>query len=106
MYNYWTNDIIDPDELVAYAVLPESSEAFGTGWANPEAQELARQGAAEADSAKRETIYHRIQEIWNADAPMIPLYHKPYIDVTTVKVHNFGHPPTGQWVWKKTWIEQ
>src|SRR5829696_1237249 len=25
MTNYWTNDIVDPDELVAYAVLPESS---------------------------------------------------------------------------------
>ena len=105
MYNSWTNDIIDPDELIAYAVLPESSEAFQTGWSNAEAIDLAHQGAAETDSAKRQTIYYRIQELWNADAPMIPLYHKPYIDVTTLAVHNLGHPPTGQWVFKKTWIE-
>jgi hypothetical protein len=25
--------------------------------------------------------------------------------VMTTKVHNFGHPPTGQWVWKATWLE-
>jgi peptide/nickel transport system substrate-binding protein len=106
MYNSWTNDIIDPDELIAYAILPESSEAFETGWQNAEATELAKQGAAETDPAKRQTIYYRIQEIWNSEAPMVPLYHKPYIDVTTVQVHNFGHPPTGQWVWKKTWMEQ
>jgi peptide/nickel transport system substrate-binding protein len=106
MYNSWTNDIIDPDELVSYAILPESSEAFETGWQNQEATELARQGATETDPAKRQAIYYRIQEVWNAEAPMVPLYHKPYIDVTSVKVHNMGHPPTGQWVWKKTWIEQ
>jgi peptide/nickel transport system substrate-binding protein len=106
MTNYWTNDIIDPDELVAYAVLPESSEAFHTGWANPEAQELARQGAAELDPARRREIYFRIQEIFNQDSPMILLYHRPYVDVTTTRVRNFGHPPTGQWDWKATWIEQ
>ncbi|CAA9570126.1 MAG: Oligopeptide ABC transporter, periplasmic oligopeptide-binding protein OppA [uncultured Thermomicrobiales bacterium] len=102
----WTNDIIDPDELVAYAVLPESSEAYHTGWANPEAQDLARRGAAELDPAKRKEIYFRIQEIFNEDAVMLLLYHTPYVDVTTTRVRNFGHPPTGQWEWKQTWLEQ
>ncbi|MFN8591799.1 MAG: ABC transporter substrate-binding protein [Thermomicrobiales bacterium] len=106
MSNYWTNDIIDPDELVAYAVLPESTEAFRTGWNNKEAQDLARQGAAESDPAKRKEIYFRIQEIYNEDSPMLMLYHKPYVDVTTTKVHNHNHPPTGQWDWRTTWIEQ
>jgi peptide/nickel transport system substrate-binding protein len=104
--NGWTNDIIDPDELVAYAVLPESSEAYHTGWANPEAQDLARKGASELDPAKRKEIYFRIQEIFNEDSPQLLLYHKPYIDVTTTKVHHLGHPPTGQWEWKQTWLEQ
>ena len=106
MSNYWTNDIIDPDEMVAFAVLPESAEAFQTGWANAEAQELARQGAAEPDPAKRKEIYFRIQEIYNEESPMLPLYHKPYVNVTTTRVHNFNHPPTGQYDWKTTWIEQ
>jgi peptide/nickel transport system substrate-binding protein len=106
MSNYFTYDIIDPDEIVGFSVLPESSQAFQTGWANPEAQELARQGAAETDSAKREEIYFRIQELYNQDSPMVILYHKPYIDLTTTRVHNFSHPPTGQYVFTKTWIEQ
>jgi peptide/nickel transport system substrate-binding protein len=106
MTNYWTNDIIDPDELVAYAVLPESQEAFGTGWNNTEAQDLARKGAAELDPAKRKEMYFRIQELFNQDSPMLPLYYQPYVNVTTTKVHNFSHPPTGQYVWTKTWIEQ
>lgn len=102
----WTNDIIDPDELVAYAVLPESSEAYHTGWQNEEAQNLAHEGAAETDPAKRQEIYYRIQEIFLEDSPMLATYHRPYLDITTTKVHNFGHPPTGQFDWKKTWIEQ
>lgn len=102
----WTNDIIDPDELVAYAILPESSQNFQTGWSNAEATDLAKQGAAEVDPGKRKTIYFRIQEIYAAESPMLSLYHKPYVDVTTPKVHAFGHPPTGQWVWKKTWLEK
>lgn len=104
--NYWTNDIIDPDELVAYAVLPEGSEAFHTGWDNKEAQDLAREGAAESDPARRREIYFRIQELFNQDSPMVIFYHKPFVDVTTTRVHNFSQPPTGQWVWKATWIEQ
>src|SRR5215207_1472713 len=106
MTNYWTNDIVDPDELVAYAVLPESSEAFGTGWANSEAQELARQGASELEPAKREEIYFRIQEIYNEESPMLPLYYTPYVNLRTASVHNFNHPPTGEYDWKLTWIEQ
>jgi peptide/nickel transport system substrate-binding protein len=88
---YWTNDIIDPDELVGFAVLPESADAFHTGWDNAEAQDLARQGAAEADPAKRKEIYFRIQELYSEESPMIPLYYK--------------HPPTGQYNWRTTWVE-
>ena len=106
MTRYWTNDIIDPDELVAYAVLPESSEAFQTGWNNEEAQELAREGAAEPDPAKREEMYFRIQEIYHEESPMLALYYAPYVDVTSTRIHNFGHPPTGQYTWTTTWIEQ
>ncbi len=104
--NGWTNDIVDPDELVAYAVLPESSEAFHTGWSNPEAIDLAKKGPLELDPVKRKEIYFRIQELFNEDAAMLLLYQKPYVDVTTTKIHNFGHPPTGQWDWRKTWLEQ
>ncbi len=103
---YWTNDIIDPDELVGFAVLPDAVEAFHTGWEHAEAQELARQGPAETDPEKRKQIYFRIQEIHSEESPMLPLYYEPFINVTTTRVHNFQHPPTGQYNWKTTWMEQ
>jgi peptide/nickel transport system substrate-binding protein len=102
---YWTNDIIDPDELVTFFVLPESSNAFHSSWSNAEAVELARQGPTELDPAKRQEIYNRIQEIFNEDPPAVLLYHKPNPVLTTAKVHNFQQPITGQYVWKETWLE-
>jgi hypothetical protein len=36
---------------------------------------------------------------------MVILYHKPYVDLTTTRVHNFSHPPTGQYVFTRTWME-
>jgi peptide/nickel transport system substrate-binding protein len=106
MYTGWTNDIIDPDELVSYAILPESSQNYQTGWNNQEAMDLAVQGRAELDPEKRKQIYFRIQEIFNTDSPMVILYQKPYVEVMTTKVHNFQQPPTAQYVWKKTWLDQ
>jgi len=103
---YWTNDIIDPDELVAFAVEPKTADAFHTGWSNPEAVDLAAKARAELDPEKRKQMYYRIQELYNQDAVMVLLYNKPYIDVLSKKVHGFVQPPTGQWVWKETWIEQ
>jgi peptide/nickel transport system substrate-binding protein len=103
---YWTNDIIDPDELVTFLVLPDSSNHYHTGWSNQEAMDLAKKAATEMDPEQRRQDYYRIQEIFNAEAPMVLLFHKPYLDAMSPKVHNFQHPPTGQWVWKGTWIEQ
>ena len=48
-----------------------------------------------SDPEKRKEIYFRIQEIHSEDSPMLPLYYTPYVNVTTARVHNFNHPPTG-----------
>jgi peptide/nickel transport system substrate-binding protein len=103
---YWTNDIVDPDEVATTAVVPEGQNAFHTSWRNDEAIALAAQGRAEQDPDKRKAIYFRIQEIYNQDAPVVLVYYKPLLDAMTTKVHDFVQPPTGQWNWKRTWIEQ
>ena len=104
--SYFTYDMVDPDEIVAFSVEPESSNAFHTGWSNAEAVELAHQGAAEQDPAKRQEIYARIQEIFNEDAPFVLLYRSRTSTPCPPRCMTFGHPPTGEWDWTKTWIEQ
>jgi peptide/nickel transport system substrate-binding protein len=100
----WTNDIIDPDELVSYAILPEQVQNYHTGWINQEAIDLANKGRAVIDDAERRKIYYRIQEIHMQDAPFVYLYVIPYVDVLKKSVKGFLHHPMGQWVFSKTSI--
>lgn len=103
---YWTNDIIDPDQVATTAIIPEGQNAFHTSWHNQEAIDLTVAGRAELDPVKRKDIYFRIQELYNQDAPVVLVYYKPLLNAVNIRVHDFFQPPTGQWNWKRTWIEQ
>jgi peptide/nickel transport system substrate-binding protein len=101
----WTNDIIDPDELVSYAIIPDNFENYHTGWINQEAVDLAKKGRTTLDDAERRKIYSRIQEIHMQDAPFVYLFVLPYVNVLNKKVQGFFHHPMGQWDWSKTSIQ-
>ena len=101
----WTNDIVDPDELVSYAILPESTQNYHTGWINQNAIDLANKGRTTLDPAQRKQIYYDIQKIHMDDAPWIYLYVLPYIDALNKKVQGYFHHPMGQWVFKDMYIQ-
>lgn len=102
----WTNDIIDPDELVSIAIIPDSDQNFHTGWTNQEAINLAKKAQITLDGAQRQQIYYRIQQIHMQDAPFVYLYVTPNIDVVKQDVQGFVQHVMGQWVWTKTWIQK
>ncbi len=101
----WTNDIIDPDELVSYAILPQSTQNYHTGWTNQQAIDLANKGRTTLDPTQRKQIYYDIQKIHQDDAPFIYLYVLPYIDALNKKVQGYFHHPMGQWVFKDMYIQ-
>ena len=101
----WTNDIIDPDELVSYAILPESNENYHTGWTNQQAIDLAHQAQTELDPEKRRQLYYQIQQIHKEDAPFVYLYVIPYVDVLSSSIKGYFHHPMGQYVFKNTYVE-
>lgn len=101
----WTNDIIDPDELVSYAILPESNDNYHTGWQDPQAIQLAHEAQTTLDPAKRQQLYYQIQQIHKDAAPFVYLFVLPYIDVLSVKVKGFFHHPMGQYVFTNTYLE-
>ncbi len=101
----WTNDIVDPDELVSYAILPESTQNYHTGWTNQQAIDLANKGRTTLDSAARQEIYYQIQKIHQDDAPWVYLYVLPYVDALNKKVQGYFHHPMGQWVFKGMYIQ-
>jgi peptide/nickel transport system substrate-binding protein len=102
----WTNDIIDPDELVSYAILPEATKNYHTNWTNQEAIDKANAARKELDPEKRRQLYYDIQKIHMDDAPMIYLYVIPYLDVLNKRVKGYFHHPMGQWIFENTYIEE
>ncbi len=62
---YWTNDIIDPDEVTTFGVDPNGgANAFSTYWGDPTATKLVHQARAERSTrTKRAAMYKQIQQI-------------------------------------------
>lgn len=102
----WTNDIIDPDQLASYAILPEQTENYHTGWTNQEAIDLALEARVTLDPEQRREMYYRVQEIHMNDAPFVYLYTLPYVDALTANVVSYVHHPMGHYIWKNMSVEE
>jgi peptide/nickel transport system substrate-binding protein len=102
----WTNDIIDPDELISYAILPESTNNYHTGWLSQEAVDLANEGRAEQDPDARREIYYQIQQIHMDEAPWVYLFVVPYIDALNKRVKGYFHHPMGQYDFRNMSVEE
>ncbi|MCL5256606.1 MAG: ABC transporter substrate-binding protein [Chloroflexi bacterium] len=96
----WTDDIPDPSEQTNYAVVFATAESMHSGFQNSECDTLAAEGVKETDPEKRKAIYFRIQEIFNDEVPLIPLWHEPYLIVVRKNVKNFAQTYLGTYVWR------
>ncbi len=104
--NYWTNDIIDPDQKATFCVYgDDENRSYYTGYKNPEVTKLVEQGRIELDRSKREQIYHRIQEIAKSDAHWIDLYYSPFRNASRKNVQNFFQNPMGRFMLEDTTIQ-
>ena len=102
--SYYTTDIIDPDELTAFAVLSNGgAKAVWTSYKNEEADKLILEGQIETDPAKRQEIYTKIQQIHLDDAPFIFLFYPTGRTATQAYVKNFHVLPTGNYRLYESW---
>jgi peptide/nickel transport system substrate-binding protein len=96
--SWWYNETPDPDLAARWALCSTcGNKAFYTNYSNPEVDRLIEAGAAELDPAKREAIYHRIQEITTTEVSQIPLYYPPYTNAYGARVEGLGMTPSLQW---------
>jgi peptide/nickel transport system substrate-binding protein len=94
--NLWTNDIPDPDELVAFTMdYTAGSYSFFTWYKNPEATNLSHQGEQANDPATRKKIYYQIQDLWARDTPTFALVYVPFVNAVNNHVHGFSENPLG-----------
>jgi peptide/nickel transport system substrate-binding protein len=95
---YWTNDIIDPDEVTTFAVDPKGgANAFNTYWSNARATKLVHKARAERNSSKRAAMYKAIQSIMYKESPFLVLDYSPYRYAQGKWVHGFHASPLGNY---------
>ena len=88
----WTNDMIDPDQILTYYVLPESSDHGRTGYFNQEAADLVLAAKTELDPEKRQEMYYEVQRIYAEDGMLFYLFNIPYIDVLAANIKRDPNP--------------
>jgi peptide/nickel transport system substrate-binding protein len=105
--NYWTNDIIDPDQKATFSVYGENdAQSYYTRYHNPEVADLVEKGRTVLDTEERKDIYFRIQEMVKKDAHWIDLYYSPFRNAMRTNVENFNQTPMGRFTLETTTVNQ
>ena len=105
-FSYWTMDIADPDELVAFAIDPKGGGAhsFYTDYNNPTVINLSHQAERETNIPKRAKLYAQLQKIAAHDAFLGFLYYSPFRYAYSSKLHGFFVYPLGNYHLEDAWL--
>jgi peptide/nickel transport system substrate-binding protein len=99
--NYWTNDILDPDQKTTFVLGHDVNMNYMTRYQNDTVKDMVAAARLEMDPATRGAMYAEIQKLAKADTHWIDLYYSPFISVTNKGVTNFGQNPLGRF-----WLEE
>jgi peptide/nickel transport system substrate-binding protein len=107
-FSYWTMDIADPDELVAFAVDPKGggADSFYTHYNNPTVIALSHQAERTPSPAKRAQLYTKIQQLAAQDAFLGFLYYSPFRYAYSSKLHGFFVYPLGNYHLEDAWLSK
>lgn len=96
---YWTNDIIDPDEVATFGADGKGggANAFSTYWSDATATRLVNAARSEPDPTKRAAMYAQIQQIVADQVPYLPTTYTPYRYASGTWVHGFSVSPLGNY---------
>jgi peptide/nickel transport system substrate-binding protein len=95
---YWTNDIIDPDEVATFgADCHGGANAFNSYWCDAKANQLVSAARLELNTAKRQQYYDQIQQIVYQQSPFIVTDYSPYRYGVGSWVKGFHVTPLGNY---------
>jgi peptide/nickel transport system substrate-binding protein len=101
-----TSAYVDPNDVVEPSFLSTGSRN-GTGYNNPEMDELIQQAKETTDQNERAALYKRIQEINLEDVHWINLFIASQYEAMKDYVKGYVHIPTGSnHSLKETWLDQ
>jgi len=95
---YWTNDIIDPDEVATFgADIKGGANSFSSYWGDETVSKLINDARSETDDAKRAAMYEQVQQAVYDQAPFIPLAYAPFRYASGSWVNGFAVSPLGNY---------
>lgn len=100
--NYWTNDIIDPDQKTTFVLGHDANMNYMTRYKNDKVKDLVAAARIESDPAKREAMYFEIQTLAKSDVHWIDLYYSPFINGCRKNVTDFYQNPLGRFFLEDT----
>jgi len=100
--NYWTNDIVDPDQKTTFVLGHDSNDNYMTHYENDTVKQLVADARLETDPAKREAMYVELQTIAKDDVNWIDLFYSPYRNATLTNIEGFYQNPLGRFFLEDT----
>lgn len=95
---YWTNDIIDPDEVATFGADGDGgANAFNSYWKDEAVSALVNEARSETDETKRAALYAQIQGAIADQVPFIPLAYAPFRYASGTWVKGFKVSPLGNY---------
>jgi peptide/nickel transport system substrate-binding protein len=95
---YWTNDIIDPDEVATFgADCKGGANAFNSYWCDNTVNKQVDQARSELNDATRQNLYNQIQQAVYTQSPFIVVDYSPYRYGVGDWVHGFHATPLGNY---------
>ena len=105
--SYYTSDVIDPDELVAFGIdAAGGAIAKYMNFKNDRISALAAAAEAELNPQKRKAMYFEIQKIAFEQYAVIPLYYADNRTALTDRVQDFMQLPTANYRLWETWLSK
>jgi len=90
----WYPDYIDPDDFLYPFLHSQANKWTGTGYANPEVDDLLERASITPDQATRAELYKQVQQILADDVPFIPILQSSLLMVVHKNVEGVMLEPT------------
>jgi peptide/nickel transport system substrate-binding protein len=93
---YWTNDIIDPDEVATFgADCKGGANAFSSYWCDSQTISAVNKARSELNDATRQQLYDQVQQAVYTQSPFLVVDYSPYRYGVGNWVHGFHASPLG-----------
>jgi peptide/nickel transport system substrate-binding protein len=95
---YWTNDILDPDEVATFgADSTGGANAFNSYWVDPQVNHEVETARATITPSTRQMLYNEVQQAVYTQSPFVVLDYSPYLYGVANYVHGFHVTPVGNY---------